>query len=301
MTLKPLTRNSGQVRRASRGFTLTEVMVTLPLVALLFGGTITLFTESQRVVQRTSVAVQASQDAAIGMQYVLGNTREAIQFALPPDTASINTNGMAFLPPDGNVNDYEASGTNAAGAAVTFNTAVELMMPAAATFKSGGATVTGLNVLDRSGNTYQVPPAGYDRTVPQLSGGTPINPPPGDIVCIYRGDGSGNASPGSGQFLWSVRCPAGANYNNPANYRLQKLCKLILTKHADGTPATDAVQFTGRNTPGTDIPSAMSYELECKLVCGDQTLIQGTQTNEAGNGSSVSALVGKCALLRNHN
>ena len=258
-------------------------MVTLPLVALLFGGTITLFVESQRLVQRTSVTTQASQDAATGQQYIAGMTREAIQFALPPDTATTNTNGMAFLPPDGNVNDYQTGGPN------SINTAVELLMPAA----------TGFHVLDRNGNS--VAPTGYDRTIPQLSGGTPINPPPGDFVCIYRGDVNSTPSPGSGQYLWSVRCPAGANYYNPANYVTQKLCKLILTKHADGTPAADAVQFIGRYTPRTDIPSAMPYELEFKLVCGDQTSIKGTQTNEAGDDGSVSALAGKCALLRNHN
>jgi len=244
-------------------------MVTLPLVALLFGGTITLFVESQRLVQRTSVTVQASQDAATGQQYIAGMTREAIQFA--------------FLPPDGNVNDYQTGGPS------SMNTAVELLMPAAA----------GFHVLDRNGNS--VAPTGYDRTIPQLSGGTPINPPPGDFVCIYRGDVNSAPAPSSGQYLWSVRCPAGANYYNPANYVTQKLCKLILTKHADGNAATDAVQFIGRYTSGTDIPSSMPYELEFKLVCGDQTSLQGTQTNEADDGSSVSALAGKCALLRNHN
>ena len=264
-----------------------EVMVTLPLVVLLFGGTITLFLEAQRLVQRTSVTTQASQDAANGQQYITGMAREAIQFALPPDTASVNTNGMAFWAPDGNPNDYQTGG---------INTAVELMMPAPASF----------NVLDRNGNTYSALPGGYDRTVTQISGGLPINPPPGDIVCIYRGDAGGNPSPSSGQYLWSVTCGATYNYNNPANYVTRKLCKLILTKHADGTAATDAVQFIGRNTPSTgtfvnDIPSAMLYELEFKLVCGDQTAIRGTQTNEAGDGSSVSALVGKCAVLRNHN
>ncbi len=266
---------------------MAEVMVALPLVVLLFGGTITLFLESQRIVQRTSVTTQASQDAANGQQYIAGLAREAIQFALPPDTANVNTNGMAFLAPDGNPNDYQTGG---------INTAVEFMMPATTSF----------NVLDRNGNAYPTPPSGYDRTVTQISSGTPVNPPPGAIVCIYRGDGSGNPSPSSGQYLWSVTCLAGYSYTNPVNYHTQKLCKLILTKHADGTAATDAVQFIGRNTPSTgafvnDIPSAMAYELEFKLVCGDQTAIKGTQTNEAGDGSSVSALACKCIVLRNHN
>ena len=271
----------------SRGFTLTEVMVALPLVVLLFGGTMTLFIAAQRLVQRTSVTVQASQDAATGQQYIAGMAREAIQFALPPDTANVNTNGMAFLAPDGNPNDYQTGGPN------SINTAVEFLLPARATF----------HLLDRNGNA--IAPTGYDRTVTQLNGGIAVNPPPGDIVCIYRGDASGNASPNSGQYLWSVICLAGKDYTNPANYATQKRCKFILTKHADNSPATDAVQFIGRNTSfvsyGKDIPSAMPYELEFKLVCGDQTSINKTQTNEAGDGNSVSALVGKCAVLRNHN
>ena len=182
MTLTTRTSRFHASRRAafSRGFTLTEVMVTLPLVVLLFGGTMTLFVASQRLVQRTSVTVQASQDAATGQQYIADTAREAIQFALPPDTAAVNTNGMAFLAPDGNPGDYQTGGTN---------TAVELMMP----------EVVPLNLLDRNGNA--IAPAGYDRTVPQLSGGVPINPPPGDIVCIYRGDVNSNPSPGSGQYL----------------------------------------------------------------------------------------------------
>lgn len=255
-------------------------MVTLPLVVLLFGGTITLFIESQRLVQRTSVTTQAGQDAASGQQYIAGIARESIQFALPPDTTAANTNGMAFLAPDGNPNDYQTGG---------INTAVEFLLPAPASF----------HLLDRNGNSVVL--AGYDRTVTQLSGGIAVNPPPGDIVCIYRGDVHGSPAASSGQYLWSVRCPAGANYNYPANYETRKICKFILTKHADNNPATDAVQFIGRYTSGTDIPSAMPYELEFKLVCGDQTAIKGTQTNEARDDGSVSALSGKCALLRNHN
>lgn len=276
-----------------RGFTLTEVMVTLPLVVLLFGGTITLFLESQRLVQRSSVTTQASQDAANGQNYITGTARESIQFALPPDTAAVNTNGMAFLAPDGHPNDYQTGGTN------SINTAVEFMLPAAAKFKSGNTTVLGFNVLDRNGNAYPAPPTGYDRTVTQINGGIAVNPPPGDIVCIYRGDASSNPAPGNGQYLWSVLYPAGRDYTNPAYFVKQKLCKFILTKHADGNAATDAVQFVGKSTLNTDIPSTMPYELEFKLICGDQTSIGKNQTNEAGDGSSV--LSGKCILLRNHN
>lgn len=257
-------------------------MVTLPLVLLLFGGTIALFLESQRIVQRTSVTTQAGLDAANGQQYITDTARASINFALPPDTTAVNTNGMAFLAPDGNPNDYQTGGAN------SMNTAVEFILPA----------LTNFHLLDRSGNA--IAPIGYDRTVTQLSGGIAINPPPGDIICIYRGDVNGNASPNSGQYLWSVLCPAKLNYNYPANFKTQKLCKFILTKHADNSPATDAVQFIGRYTSGTDIPSAMPYELEFKLVCGDRTAIKGTQINEARDDGSVSALAGKCVLLRNH-
>jgi prepilin-type N-terminal cleavage/methylation domain-containing protein len=101
MTHTADTNKARQKRRARRagGFTLPEVMVALPLVALLFGGTITLFLESQRIVQRTGVTVQSSQDAGVGLRFISTTTREAIRFSLPPDTTSANTNGLAFLPP----------------------------------------------------------------------------------------------------------------------------------------------------------------------------------------------------------
>ena len=267
-------------------------MVALPLVMLLFGGTITLFLQSQRLVQRTSVAVQSSQDAGVGLQFINGTTREAIQFSLPPDTTTVNTNGLAFLPPDGNVNDYQNGSTN---------TAVELLLPAAATSQkaTGQPATPGFDVLDRSGNP--IAPTGYDRTQTEVSSGTPVSPLVGDILCIYRGDSSGNASPSAGQFLWAVRRPAGTSLYDPSHDTLQKLCRLVLTKHADGTPATDAVQFIGCKTSNSDIPASMPYELEFKLICGDQTAINGTQTNEASDGSSITSLAGKCALMRNHN
>lgn len=279
-----------------RGFTLAEVMVALPLVMLLFGGTITLFLESQRLVQRTGVTVQSSQDAGVGQRFITGTTREAIQFSLPPDTTSANTNGLAFLPPDGNLNDYH--NVTQSG---SINTAVELLLPAAAASvkNTGQAATLGLNLLDRSGNP--VTPSAYDRTQAEVSGGVPVSPLAGDILCLYRGDAAGNASPAAGQFLWSVRRPAGTSLYDSSHDIRQKLCRLILTQHADGTPATDAVQFIGCRTPGTDIPSSMPYELEFKLICGDRTSINGTQTNEAGDGSSITALSGRCALLRNHN
>ena len=293
MTHTADTNKARQKRRARRagGFTLPEVMVALPLVALLFGGTITLFLESQRIVQRTGVTVQSSQDAGVGLRFISTTTREAIRFSLPPDTTSANTNGLAFLPPDGNLSDYQNG---------SINTAVELLMPAAAASvkTTGQAATPGFNVLDRSGNP--IFPTGYDRTQTEVSGGIPVSPLVGDILCIYRGDALGNASPSAGQFLWAFRRPAGTNLYDASHDIRQKLCRLILTQHADGTPATDAVQFIGCHTSNTDIPSSMPYELEFKLICGDQTSINGTQTNEAGDGSSITALSGRCALLRNH-
>ncbi len=268
-----------------------EVMATLPLVALLFGGTITLFIGSQRMVQRTGVAVQSSQDAGVGAQFITSTTREAIQFSLPGDTTSTNTNGLAFFPPDGNPNDYQNG---------SISTAVEVLLPAPVTsVKTTGQTATpGFNVFDRTGSP--ITPSGYDRTQTEVSGGIPVNPLAGDFLCIYRGDAFGNASPSAGQYLWAVKRPAGTSLYDSSHDVQQKLCRLILTQHADGTPATDAVQFIGCRTSNTDIPSSMPYELEFKLICGDQTAINGTQTNEAGDGSSITTLSGRCALMRNH-
>ncbi len=278
--------------RHATGFTLAEVMVALPLVMLLFGGTITLFLQSQRLVQRTSVAVQSSQDAGVGLQFISGTTREAIQFSLPPDTTSANTNGLAFLPPDGNLSDYQNG---------SINTAVEMLLPAAAASQkaTGQKATLGFDVLDRNG--APIFPTGYDRTQTQVSSGTPVSPLLGDMVCIYRGDALGNASPSSGQFLWSLRRLAGMNLYDSSQDIHQKLCRLILTQHTDGTPATEAVQFIGCHTVNSDIPGSMPYELEFKLICGDQTSINGTQTNEGSGSGSITSLSGKCALMRNHN
>ena len=248
-----------------RGFTLTEVMFALPLVALMMLGAMTLFIESQRLTQRAGVQIQGSQDASVGLQYVLSNAREALEFALPPDTTTTNTNGLAFTPPTGVVANYESG---------TYNTAVEFEMPAATTYSvlgSSGTAVSGAS--------------GYDRTTP------------GDLLWVYRGDASGNPAPTNGQYLWSRRRPAGAPSNGTQDVS-QKISRFLLTKHADNSDAVDAVQFVGKNTAGTDITSA--FEMEVKLVCGDLTAINGTQTNEASDGTSVNKLYGKCALMRNH-
>lgn len=252
--------------RRQRGFTLVEAVVGSTLISLVFLGTMQLFTESQRGVQRTGVQVQASQDAAIGLQYVLSNARESWRFALPADGAG------AFIAPGGALTDYQSS----TGA----NTALELVMPA----------LTNLALRDQSGSKFTLPQGGYDRTA--QAGG--------DILWIYRGDAPapgpfnpavrGNPNANSGKFLWACRRPAGAV--NAGQDRYQVICKLILTKHANGSLAMDAVQF-GRPASG------VSTEIEVKLVSGDTTSINGTQTNEATDGSSVDALYGKCALIRN--
>ncbi len=252
--------------RRQRGFTLVEAVVGTVLISLVFLGTMQLFTESQRGVQRTGVQVQASQDAAIGLQYVLSNARESWRFALPADGAG------SFLPPGGALTDYQSS----TGA----NTALELIMPA----------LTNLTLRDASGSKFLLTPGGFDRTA--QAGG--------DILWIYRGNAPapgtfnpavrGTPNADSGKYLWACRRPVGAV--NAGQDQFQVICKLILTKHADGSPATDAVQF-GHPASG------VSTEIEVKIVSGDTTSINGTQTNEATDGSSVDALYGKCALIRN--
>ena len=253
-----------------RGFTLVELLFALPLAALMLGGAMTLFIESQRLTQRATVQVQGSQDAATGLQYVLSNAREALMFALPPDTAGTNTNGLAFTPPTGTAAGYE-SGSGASA----YNTGVEFAMPA----------TTNYSLLGSGGTQLNLSPGGYNR-------GTT-----GDLLWVYRSDAQGNPAPTNGQYLWSRRRPAGAPSDGSQDVS-QVICKFLLTRHGDGTSAGDAVQFIGKNTAGTDITSA--FEMEVKIVCGDLTSINGTQTNEATDGTSVDKLYGKCALMRNH-
>jgi type II secretory pathway component PulJ len=63
-------RTHGKTRAAgtARGFTLVEALVGGTLMTLLLLGTMTLFTESSRSTQRTTVAVQATQDGTYGLQ-----------------------------------------------------------------------------------------------------------------------------------------------------------------------------------------------------------------------------------------
>ena len=273
-------RTHGKTRAAgtARGFTLVEALVGGTLMTLLLLGTMTLFTESSRATQRTTVAVQATQDGTYGLQYILSNTREALVFCLPQDTAAASVNGLAFTAPTGSVASY-MSGTT--------NEAIELEMPAAATSKKteNGDTVAtlGYDLLDANGQ--HVYPLGYDRT------GTAM-----DLVWIYRGDQGGQPNAVTGQFLWS-RLRAAGKPADGSRDKSQVICKLILTKHADGTDATDAVQFLELGA-SPDIQS--QYEVDVKIVSGDMTSINKTQTNEATNGSSINQLFGKCALMRNH-
>lgn len=254
-----------RVRRTGRrgGFTLVEAVVGTVLVSLVFLGTMQLFIESQRGAQRTGVQVQASRDAAIGLQFALSNAREAWKYALPDGTGP-----AAFLPPSGVVGDYKS--------ATGLNTALELVMPA----------TTGYTLRDASGAKFSyAAPGGYDRTV--QAGG--------DLLWLYRGDADKTPDGTAGQFLWSRRRPAGAA--DATRDTFQAVCKFILTGHADGTAAADAVQFRpSLDSSGAVIPN----EVDVKIISGGASVINGTQTNEAADGSSVNALYGKCALMRNH-
>ena len=274
------------------GFTLVEAAVALAVAGLAFAGAMSLYTESLRLTQRVSTQTQGSQDAAIGLQYVLANAREALQFSLPGDPSALN--GLAFThPTGGSLSDFQAQ-CQVNGATVTVNTAVELRMPAA------GTAAATFNVLDSRGNVYT------DKTVPPAPTGYDRNSV-GDLVWIYRGDPlppgtsgpsvGGAPDPLGGPYLWARRRPAGAA--DATQDTFQPLCRFVLTRHADGTAACDAVQFVDKATAGTDITSP--YEMEVKIVSGDVTLLKGTQTNEATDGTSVNQLFGKCALMRNYN
>ena len=46
--------------------------------------------------------------------------------------------------------------------------------------------------------------------------------------------------------------------------------------------------------------SPAPYQVQIKIISGYYSAINGTQTNEAGDGSQVSQLSGKCALMRNY-
>jgi prepilin-type N-terminal cleavage/methylation domain-containing protein len=98
-----------------------------------------------------------------------------------------------------------------------------------------------------------------------------------DWILFYRGDANQAPDPFSGQFLWKYQHSTGA---------ITPVCRSVATK------AADAVQFIQ--------PNGVNTEIAVKVVSSEYSLVNGQQTNEESDGTTTSALSGKCVLMRDN-
>ncbi len=262
--------------RRTQGFTLVEVMVTLPLVALLMIGSFNLFLMSLRLGTKTAAQLVATQDAANAIQQVVEVGREAY-------TISLLGNGLT--PPAGD--PYPDSAFAATLNGQTINTGIYVTMPAALaptdvpdSYKNTSWTY----ITVRNAQGSSLPPSSQNAPLPS----SPYNfssPTPAELATqarflIYRADSGGTPDPTAGGYLWEQPLPVSVGTPGFA------LCRTVAT----GTP--NAVQFVQ--------PVGTANQIEVKVVSGVYSAVNGVQTDEEGNGTYTSQLDGKCILMRDH-
>jgi prepilin-type N-terminal cleavage/methylation domain-containing protein len=265
----------GARRSRTRGFTLLEVMIAVPLAAMLLMGTIGLFTISTQTLAKTSADVFASADASNSIEHVIDLTREAQSFALPTENTFV-------LPAN-----YSLNNLSTVDAGETIDTAIELnlpptLVPSNVGYQAGDPAQ--ISVMNSSGTILTVTPIPYFHDGASTAG-----------VLIYRGDPNGapDANPSgsnvvnAGTYLWECSVTGGMAATPTA------LCKSIAA-------AANAVQFVRptSNPDGTGTPEP--YQVEVKIVSAYYSPINSQQTNEETNGSQVSQLTGKCVYMRDH-
>ncbi len=119
------------------------------------------------------------------------------------------------------------------------------------------------SVLDVNGTS--IPAAAFDRS------GT------SGYLLFYRGDADQTPNPTTGQYLWE--------YNSLSGTAIAR-CRTV-----DDSVA-DAVQFVQ--------PSGGATQIAVKIVSSSYSPVNGKMTNEETDGSTTSALTGKCVLMRDY-
>ncbi len=278
-------------RRASRqsGFTLLEMLLAVSLSSLLILGAMDLLIASSRATVRTQAQVYATGDAANSIQQVIALVREASAFTLPTSGVQ-NTAEAGWNTPTGTTLGLFSTTLNT----VPINTAIEITAPPTLIPADNGyrANVKTIQVQNVAG-------ANYWSITPYNTQGTGTA-----VTLIYRGDPDGTPDPdptgstvtGAGTYLWNYAVPLDNSFTldiadpNPLLRNPVALCKSIST-------APDAVQFV-RPVYNTQ---PVQNQVEVKIISGYYSPINGTQTNEEGNGASSSQLTGKCVYMRDHN
>jgi prepilin-type N-terminal cleavage/methylation domain-containing protein len=271
---------------SQRGFTLMEVMVAMPLALLLLVGAFSLFLGATQMASKTSAQITTAQDAANSVQHVIELVREAQWFCLPGDSAvETNANGtnggslaLGFVPQTGaSANGYET--TLASGE--TIYTGVEITVPTylqPTDVGYTGSSYSAITVLNKSGSDIAL----NSTTLPYNRDAYPIGM---TVLLIYRGDSNMTPDPTAGGYLWEGDIAANGTLTNA-----WAMCKTV------ATGAQDAVQFVRPYENGEALP----YQMEVKITSGTYSAINNQQTDEEGNGTYTSQLVGKCVLMRDH-
>lgn len=96
-------------------------------------------------------------------------------------------------------------------------------------------------------------------------------------LLFYRGNADQTPNPATGQFLWEYSSAAGTAVAR---------CRTV-----DNSVA-DAVQFVQ--------PSGGATQIAVKIISSSYSPVNGKMTNEETDGSTTSALTGKCVLMRDY-
>lgn len=141
----------------------------------------------------------------------------------------------------------------------------------------GNNVDTGIELIAPAGGTsptvYNA--SGASDTIPIYDRTTTGNP-----LYIYRSDSNGTPDPSAGTCLWLYGTDSGISVN-------QALITSVST-------APNAIEFARPILQGT----VQTYDIEIKLISGYYSPTYGSNTNESTNGKLVTALTGKCVLLR---
>lgn len=292
---RPPARRSSRRRRSRRGFTLLEMLIAISLMSLLFLGAMNLVIDSSRTTVRTQAQIFATGDAANSIQTVISQLREAQGFCLPTSqTAGVGEDG--WVTPSGTTLEQFFSTTQNGN---TVNSAVEItappsLKPSEVSYKGG---ISSIQVQRADGTALSLD--GKGRTslpYSNLTAGTAV-------ILIYRGDPDGTPDPdptdptrsavkNAGTYLWQYKMPADGSFNT-ALYPPKALCKSV-------SAAPNSVQFVRPSYGPSYALVAEPNQLEIKIISGYYSPINGTQTNEEGNGDASSQMVGKCVYMRDH-
>lgn len=251
-------------------------MVAMSIMAILFLGTMNLYTEAIRASTKSDAQITSSQSAATGLQHVEDDVREAYDFALPEDSATFgSTLGAGYGP-----SSFQATYIDpVTSLSKTIDTGIMLTYPAATT----------ATVYDSSGAPISPAVPLYDKTAP------------GSVLYIYRADmpaTSGGATPAIpdpllGDCLWASGSENGTAINRS------------LTRLSDSRRAAGGI--TSSNTVPDAIellrPSNASYQVEIRLISSYYSPISNmnsTLANQQSSEGDKTLLAGKCVLMRDH-